>query len=169
MVVSHDRHLLRATTDQFMIVADGKLQPFDGDLDDYRDWLFKTKLAAAKLGAANTALAATNKTVAPVAVVPPSTTDRREQKRVEAEDRQRLASQRKPIESRIKKLEQKIDQYHAKKAVIDARLADSMIYDNANKEELKTLLADQSACVKELAQLEAEWLEQHDALERMGA
>ena len=46
VLVSHDRHLLRATTDQFIIVADGKLQPFDGDLDDYRDWLFKTKLAA---------------------------------------------------------------------------------------------------------------------------
>jgi ATP-binding cassette subfamily F protein 3 len=46
VLVSHDRHLLRATTDQFIIVADGKVQPFDGDLDDYRDWLFKTKLAA---------------------------------------------------------------------------------------------------------------------------
>jgi ATP-binding cassette subfamily F protein 3 len=44
VVVSHDRHLLRATTDQFIIVADGKLQPFDGDLDDYKDWLFQTKL-----------------------------------------------------------------------------------------------------------------------------
>ncbi len=44
VVVSHDRHLLRATTDEFIIVADGKLQPFDGDLDDYKDWLFKTKL-----------------------------------------------------------------------------------------------------------------------------
>jgi ATP-binding cassette subfamily F protein 3 len=47
VLVSHDRHLLRATTDQFLIVADGTLQAFDGDLDDYRDWLFKTKLAAA--------------------------------------------------------------------------------------------------------------------------
>ena len=44
MLVSHDRHLLRATTDQFMLVADGRLQPFDGDLDDYQDWLFQTKL-----------------------------------------------------------------------------------------------------------------------------
>jgi energy-coupling factor transporter ATP-binding protein EcfA2 len=44
VVVSHDRHLLRATTDEFIIVADGRLQPFDGDLDDYKDWLFKTKL-----------------------------------------------------------------------------------------------------------------------------
>src|SRR5688500_11045250 len=44
VLVSHDRHLLRATTDQFLLVADGKLEPFDGDLGDYRDWLFKTKL-----------------------------------------------------------------------------------------------------------------------------
>ena len=43
VLVSHDRHLLRATTDQFLIVADGSLQPFDGDLDDYRDWLLKSK------------------------------------------------------------------------------------------------------------------------------
>ena len=47
VLVSHDRHLLRASTDQFLIVADGVLQPFDGDLEDYRDWLFKTKLSAA--------------------------------------------------------------------------------------------------------------------------
>lgn len=52
VLVSHDRHLLRATTDQFIIVADGQVEPFDGDLNDYRDWLFKTKLNAK----ANTAL-----------------------------------------------------------------------------------------------------------------
>jgi ATP-binding cassette, subfamily F, member 3 len=51
VLVSHDRHLLRATTDEFLIVADGQLQPFDGDMDDYRDWLFKTKLAAEKAAA----------------------------------------------------------------------------------------------------------------------
>jgi ATP-binding cassette subfamily F protein 3 len=55
VLVSHDRHLLRATTDQFLIVADGRLQPFDGDMDDYRDWLFKTKLAAAQQAALATA------------------------------------------------------------------------------------------------------------------
>jgi ATP-binding cassette subfamily F protein 3 len=57
VLVSHDRHLLRATTDQFLIVADGMLQPFDGDLDDYRDWLFKTKLATANAEAAERAAA----------------------------------------------------------------------------------------------------------------
>ena len=52
VLVSHDRHLLRATTDEFLIVSDGQLQPFDGDMDDYRDWLFKTKLAAEREAAA---------------------------------------------------------------------------------------------------------------------
>ena len=66
VVVSHDRHLLRATTDQFIIVADGKLQPFDGDLDDYRDWLFKTKLAI-KTNAAAAALPPANVKSSPVA------------------------------------------------------------------------------------------------------
>ncbi len=58
VLVSHDRHLLRATTDQFLIVADGKLQPFDGDMDDYRDWLFKTKLAAGQASNASGAMGA---------------------------------------------------------------------------------------------------------------
>jgi ATP-binding cassette subfamily F protein 3 len=52
VLVSHDRHLLRATTDEFIIVADGKVEPFDGDLDDYKAWMLKTKMAATKLKAA---------------------------------------------------------------------------------------------------------------------
>ena len=39
VVVAHDRHLLRATTDALWLVADGAVAPFDGDLDDYRDWV----------------------------------------------------------------------------------------------------------------------------------
>jgi ATP-binding cassette subfamily F protein 3 len=43
VLVSHDRHLLRATTEQLLIVAEGRVQPFDGDLDDYRDSLLQKK------------------------------------------------------------------------------------------------------------------------------
>ena len=39
VLVSHDRALLRATCDRFVLVDGGRIQPFDGDLDDYRDWL----------------------------------------------------------------------------------------------------------------------------------
>ena len=179
VLVSHDRHLLRATTDQFLIVADGKLQPFDGDLDDYRDWLFKTKLAA-KNSATEAAQAAAAKPKAepkivqkapePVAAVSAAPVgDRREQKRLDAGERQRLAGLKKPIESRIKRLEEQIAKCNEKKAVIDARLAAPDIYDAANKEELKKLIADQAYCTKELEQLEEDWLGQQEALEQLVA
>jgi len=179
VLVSHDRHLLRATTDQFLIVADGKLQPFDGDLDDYRDWLFKTKLAA-KNSATEAAQAAatkpktepkiTQKAPEPAAAVYTAPVgDRREQKRLDAEERQRLAGLKKPIESRIKRLEEQIAKCNEKKAVIDARLAAPDIYDAANKEELKKLITDQAYCTKELEQLEEDWLGQQEALEQLVA
>jgi ATP-binding cassette subfamily F protein 3 len=155
VLVSHDRHLLRASTDTFLIVADGKLMPFDGDLDDYRDWLFKTRLAPAKDGAADEAAPA-----APAA-------DRREQKRLEAEQRQRLSSLKKPIETRIRRLEEQMSKLQQKKADIDAKLADAQIYEAARKEELKSLIADQGVCARELEQLEMEWLEQQEALEQI--
>ncbi len=172
MVVSHDRHLLRATTDQFIIVADGKLEPFDGDLDDYKEWLFKTKLTNANKDKAKAAAlpvaGSTAKISSPVA--PAATSgDKREQKRADAEDRQRLATLKKPIESKLKKLEEQIAKRTAQKAAVDEKLADPEMYDVAKKKELKVLLTDQSYYAKELEQLEAEWLEQQEALEQVSA
>jgi ATP-binding cassette subfamily F protein 3 len=167
VLVSHDRHLLRATTDQFIIVADGKLQPFDGDLDDYRDWLFKTKLAD-KAGVPTSPLpqSETN-AAAPADSAAPNNIDRREQRRLEAEERQRLSALKKPIESRIKRLEEQIAKLQDRKATIDTRLADPAVYDTANKDELKTLIVEQAYHAKEIEQLETEWLEQQEALERI--
>ena len=78
VVVAHDRHLLRATTDALWLVADGRVAPFDGDLDDYRDWVLERSRRAAdarRRGA------------------PPS--NRKAQKRAEAEARQRSYAQKK--------------------------------------------------------------------------
>ncbi|WP_075258257.1 ATP-binding cassette domain-containing protein [Herbaspirillum camelliae] len=166
VLVSHDRHLLRATTDQFLIVAEGKLQPFDGDLDDYKDWLFKTKLAARNDAAAAAPLPTASQ---PVVEAPASLVDRKEQKRLEAEQRQKMSALKKPIEARIKRLDEQIAKLNARKAEIDVRLASPDIYDAANKEELKTLITDQAYCSKELDQLENEWLEQQEALEQLQA
>ncbi len=156
IVVSHDRHLLRATTDQFIIVADGKLQDFDGDLDDYRDWLYQTKLGRG-----------TDVLPSATASGTPSATDRREQKKLEAEERQRLSKLRKPLEARIKRLDEQITKLSENKAGIEAQLADQSLYDEANKEKLKALLTEQAYCVKELTQLEEEWLEKQEALEQI--
>ncbi|MFS2113359.1 MULTISPECIES: ATP-binding cassette domain-containing protein [Herbaspirillum] len=167
VLVSHDRHLLRATTDQFLIVAEGKLQDFDGDLDDYKDWLFKTKLAARNDAAAAAPLPTASQVVD--AASSASNVDRKEQKRLEAEQRQKMSALKKPIETRIKRLDEQIAKLNARKADIDARLGSADIYDAANKEELKTLITDQAYCSKELEQLENEWLEQQEALEQLQA
>ncbi len=176
VVVSHDRHLLRATTDQFIIVADGKLQPFDGDLDDYKDWLFQTKL-----GKGTDVLPAAgkdNKTAFPVqspvaptkaaAAAEAPAVNSKEQKRKEAEERQRISALRKPIEQKIKRLDEQIAKRTAQKAEVEAKLGEELIYDAANKAKLKQLLADQTFFNKDLGELEGQWLELNEQLEALG-
>ncbi len=159
MLVSHDRHLLRATTDQFLIVADGALTEFDGDLDDYKDWLFKTKLAA-KMQALSepvppdpaAAPTAAKKTVSTKAATPAQT-----------------AAQRKPIEARIKRLEEQMSRLTEQKTVLDTRLADATLYEPSQKAELKNIQEEHASCSHSLETLEAEWLAQQEALEQLAA
>jgi len=160
VLVSHDRHLLRATTDQFLIVAGGRLQPFDGDLEDYREWLFRTKLAPQQEAAP---LPEGRKSA------PAPASERRKDKRREAEERQRQSAARKPIESRIKRLDELIVKASARKSQIDAQLADPANYGESRRESLKALIVDQAFVARELAQLEAEWLELHARLEQLAA
>ena len=152
VLVSHDRHLLRAATDEFMIVADGGLKPFDGDLDDYRDWLFKTRLAKPEVEASSEVRI-----------------DRKAERRQEAEARQKLSAARKPIEKQIAQLEKRLDSLNTRKAAVDARLVDEAIYAEANKEELKRLLLEQAELAQELEEVEGEWLALQEVLEGLGA
>ena len=157
LLVSHDRHLLRATTDRFYIVSDGRLREFDGDLDDYRNWLFDTRLAKTRTDRHETA---TEKPDKPVI-------DRKEQKRLEAQERQRISILKKPLEKRIAWLENEIGKLNGKKTAIDSQLADPAIYEPANKDRLKKLLADQIECTKQLNSREEEWLEKQGELEKI--
>ncbi|HEX2796084.1 MAG TPA: hypothetical protein VHN38_03285, partial [Immundisolibacter sp.] len=123
-------------------------------LDDYRDWLFKTKLG--KRAAAAPATAAS----APV--------DRKEQKRQGAAARQHASDQRKPIEARIKRLETQIQRHTARAAELQTLLSDPALYTDNQKDALKARLFEQATQVKELKQLEAQWLEQQAQLESLG-
>jgi len=138
VLVSHDRHLLRATTEQFLIVAEGRLRPFDGDLDDYRDWLLKSKLEKPLEKPAETA---------PKRKPAPS------------------SSARRSLEARIKRLEEMIERLNAKKSELEARLADAALYRPEAKEALQAALLDQAYVGKELVQLEGEWLEKQAQLD----
>jgi ATP-binding cassette subfamily F protein 3 len=136
VLVSHDRHLLRATTEQFLIVADGALRPFDGDLDDYRDWLLKSKVAPEP------------------------------QKKLVVQKQKPKAVNRKPIEARIKRLEELMARLHARKAEIELRLADTALYEQQNGESLQNLLSDQAYVAREIAEVEGEWLQKQAELEQ---
>src|SRR6185503_2500094 len=142
VLVSHDRHLLRATTDQFLIVADGRLRPFDGDLDDYRDWLLKSKLGKPPEAPAPTA--------EPPGRKPPPVS----------------ASTRRSLEARVKRLEEMIGRRNARRAAVEAQLADPAIYAHGSKDALQAALLDQAYVAKELGQLEAEWLQKQAELEQ---
>ena len=101
VLVSHDRHLLRATTEQLLIVAGGTLRPFDGDLDDYRDWLLAKSIA------------------------PPA-----EKQRPAAKPSRAKPQNRKPAEARLRRLEELMDRLNARKGEIEAKLGDPALYQN---------------------------------------
>ena len=155
VVVAHDRHLLRATTDALWLVADGKITQFDGDLDDYRDWVLN--LRRRERVEPETDIA----TASPV--------DRKAQKREQAAARQRLADARRPIAARQAAIEKEMAGYNREKEQLDAWLAQPDAYAEAMKDELKTNVARQGEVVWQLARLETEWLELAEALERIVA
>ena len=152
IVVSHDRHLLRTVTDEWLLVAEGRAQLFDGDLDDYRDWLNARQRIGEPGNAGNGN----------------SAVDRRDQKRQDAERRQQLAVQRKPLEQQIRKTDQRMEQLHREQQTLESALADPASYDDANKARLKEWLLRKGETDRELAGLEEEWLTLHEALEAIG-
>ena len=140
VLVSHDRHLLRATTEQFLIVADGRLRPFDGDLEDYRDWLLASKAGKPEATAAA--------------------------KKAPAARPARPAASRKSVESRIKRLEELIARLSARKSEVEARLADPALYEDGMRKALEETLSDQAHLARELGELESEWLEKQAKLDQ---
>ena len=154
VVVAHDRHLLRATADELWLVDGGVVQRFDGDLDDYRDWVLSAR--------------AREVPVAPMATAPTGG-DRREQKRVAAQERQRLSGLRKPIQQQLVRIERELDALTTEKRELDACLAAPDAYLEDSKERLKQALARHGDLGWQLARIEAQWLELHEALERLGA
>jgi ATP-binding cassette subfamily F protein 3 len=100
VLVSHDRHLLRATTEQLLIVAAGRVRAFEGDLDDYRASLLETK---------------------PARVEPPKPpSGKAPAKPVPSKN----------VHSRVKRLEEKMAKLNARKAEIERRLGDPATYED---------------------------------------
>ncbi|KGQ69538.1 ABC transporter ATP-binding protein [Chelonobacter oris] len=151
VVVSHDRHLLRNTVNDFYLVHDHCVEDFNGDLDDYQKWLGDS---------ANQNPTATENQTQEKAE---STVNRKEQKRLEAELRQRTA----PLRKQIQQLESRLDKYGAQLSEIETLLGDTALYNEQNKMRLTELLTEQVTLKKQLEQTESEWLDAQQLLEEI--
>jgi ATP-binding cassette subfamily F protein 3 len=149
ILVSHDRALLRASCDRFFLVADGAVNEYDGDLEDYSQWL------AAQRAKDKAAFAPEN----PVA----PKHDRAQQKA----ERQARIAQRRPLLKEIETLEQNMQRLNAEKQACDAQLASPDIYAAADKSALQALLKQQAALVQALETVEMRWLELQEQLEQL--
>ncbi|PYC23469.1 ABC transporter ATP-binding protein [Aquipseudomonas alcaligenes] len=148
LVVSHDRHLLKSTTDEFLLVADGRIQPFEGDLDDYARWLIDYRARQQPQSAA-----------APAA----DKTDKRAQRQAAAALRQQLA----PHKKQADKLEQELSKLHEQLAGVEQKLGDGGLYEAARKDELRELLAEQARLKAREAEVEEAWLVALETLEAL--
>ncbi len=152
IVVSHDRSLLESTTDTFWVVKGGRVTPFDGDLEDYR----RERMAE---------LADAGKPSLGDAAQP----NRKEQKRLEAEARQRLSQQKKPLVTALGKLEKEMDKLNKEKETLDAFLCSEDAYSDANKAKLAESVRRQGEVATRLAVVEEEWLAMQDAIDALDA
>ncbi|CAI8156448.1 MAG: putative ABC transporter ATP-binding protein YheS [Pseudidiomarina mangrovi] len=149
VIVSHDRHLLRTTVDEFYLVANQQVQPFAGDLDDYHDWLKQHVAQPLLTSAAQNANA-------------PS---RKDEKREAAQRRQAL----KPLKDALQKAEQTMTKHEQALAVVTAQLGDNDIYHADRKAQLTQLLAQQAQLQQQLEQAELVWMDAAEALQQAEA
>ncbi|GHU08548.1 ABC transporter ATP-binding protein [Betaproteobacteria bacterium] len=152
VLVSHDRALLRATCDRLLLVDDGRMQVFDGDLDDYRDWLAAQRATAA---------AGEGSAVA-----------ERESRRVDraqaAAERQARLAARRPLVKEVEQIEKKLAGWTGEKKLLDARLADPALYSGGDAVQVQTLLKRQAELAGWVEEAELRWLEISAQLDELG-
>ncbi len=174
LLVSHDRHLLRTTVDTFWIVADGKVQPFDGDLEDYRDWLAQRQANTRRddqlikqqlKQSANDQSGVPDGTDGGASGM--TAVDRKQQKKDEALERQRISQLRKPIDAKLVKVEKELEQAQNRLKELDADIADPDLYSDSRRQERVSKLAEHGELTKRIAQLEEVWLELQAELEAL--
>lgn len=147
LVVSHDRHLLRTVCDQFILIANGSMHAYDGDLDDYAQWLNEHRRN-------NTQQNNPENKKSP-------SIDKRQLRQQEAARRQQL----KPYRQQVQKSEKLLSKLQQQQQALEQQMADSTLYEPDNKPRLQELLKQQSALKQQLTQAETDWLEAAEALE----
>ena len=151
LVVSHDRHLLRNSVDEFLLVADGQVRAFDGDLELYYRWLLQRSQGRTSESRAE-----------PASGKPGSTKDKKLERQAAAHQRRKL----KPLTDKLKKLEREIDRRTRKLASLESDLADPRLYEESHKDQLRDLLQAQGENQSQLKAAEEAWLALGEQLEQ---
>ena len=155
ILVSHDRALLRATCDQFILVAAQQAQVFDGDLDDYSAWLNTQRLQENQ--AQKEAVSQNN-----------ASTNKQDRAQSKAERQARIVARR-PLIKEVEQIETRMAKLQTNKAICDERLNDPALYTAVDKAELQQLLKQQAEYATQLEDDEMRWLELQEQLEALPA
>ncbi len=152
ILVSHDRALLRATCDEFILVANGKAEPFESDLEGYSQWLNEQRLK--------------DKQLAQIMVEEKPSKNERALNKAE---RQARIAERRPLVKEVEQLELNIAKWQVDKKQCDDRLNDSELYISTDKTELQQLLKTQADLTSQIDVAEERWLVLHELLEALPA
>ncbi|NAZ53882.1 ABC transporter ATP-binding protein [Vibrio toranzoniae] len=153
VIVSHDRYLLRATTDDLYLVHDRQVAPFDGDLDDYYKWLTEQQKIERKEAQA----------LAPAKDSANSAAAKKDQKRKEAEFRKLTA----PLRKNLTQFEKQMDKLTLDLEEAEQQLSDTSLYEAENKAKLNKVLALQASSKSQLEEVEMDWMSTQEELEQM--
>jgi len=144
VIVSHDRHLLKTVTDEYVMVDEGTAKPFDGDLEDYSQWV-KTREQV------RNSVSGVDKPA-----------NRKDKRKLEAEQRKQLQ----PLKKVMDQHEKQLDKLTQKASLLEKSLADPDIYSEANKEALKALLLKKRDIDAEIEVAEMAWMEASEEYEQ---
>ena len=159
IVVSHDRSLLANCVDDFWLVADGTVKPFEGDLDDYRAWcaqswqLFKQSTHDKKTDPNNEN--GENE----------SSQNKKEARQQAAQRRNALNAAQKPLKQKLIKLEKQLEAAQKENTELQNWLASEAAYAPEHKDQLASTVRRNSELTAQIADLEEQWLALHEELE----
>ncbi len=145
ILVSHDRHMLRNTVDELLLVHDGVVEEYRDDLEAYEKWIISSYKSPDRQGVTET------------------DTSRKEKRQQAAANRDR----RRPLQRLIEKTERQMSTAETELHNVQALLADGDLYSQTRKDELADLLKREGQLKTQSEELEEAWLEQQDELESL--
>lgn len=161
LLVSHDRHLLRAVTDELWLVHEGRKEVFEGDLDDYAKIVLNhRRVTAAEARAEHQADKAARNEAQPV--------NNKEARRLAAQERARIAELRKPLKKELEKVEREMNALSEKLKALDTQLADPAFYNGADQGKVAQTLREHGELAPKVEALEMHWLELSEKIEALG-